>query len=222
VSGISIWRRLRGRGTPTPAGVALDRRLREEIRRFFNEASHDDDHFPSTIDPRIQHVQALLKFFGPLNDKRVLDAGCGKGRFVRVLLERNPDARFTGLDLSEAMVRLTPAGINKVAGSMNELPFADSAFDAVYATESLEHAVDIENAVASLCRVLKPGGKLAIIDKNSRHWGRLSTPKWERWFGRKELEKLLRRECHSVHSEYLSYWADIKPDGLFIAWYARK
>lgn len=218
----ALWNRFTGRETPKKGALALDRDLRDEIRRTFNQASRDEEHFPSTIDPRIQHVQALLKFFGDLNDKYVLDAGCGKGRFARALFKQNPGARFTGLDLSEDMVRLIPAGINKVAGSMNELPFADSAFDAVYATESLEHAVDIEGAVAGLCRVLKPGGKLAIIDKNAEHWGRLSTPKWERWFGRKELEKLLRRECHWVHSDLLSYWADVEPDGLFIIWYARK
>jgi len=222
VSAISRWRRLFRRETPDNAVLTLDRELRDEIRHSFDHASSDDEHFPSTIDPRIQHVQVLLKFFGPLDDKEVLDAGCGKGRFARVLAERNPGARVTGLDLSEAMLRFTPAGINKVAGSMNELPFADSAFDAVYATESLEHAVDIEGAIAGLCRVLKPGGKLAIIDKNIEHWGKLGTPKWERWFGQNELEKLLRRHCHSVRSEFLSYWADVEPDGLFIAWYARK
>lgn len=222
MSAVSLWRRLLRREAPDRPAFPLDRDLRDEIRRSFNEASSDDEHFPSTIDPRIQHVQALLKFFGPLDDKQVLDAGCGKGRFARVLAEHNPRARITGLDLSDAMLRLSSAGMNKVAGSMNELPFADSAFDAVYATESLEHAVDIEGAVSGLCRVLKPGGRLAIIDKNADHWGRLSTPKWERWFGRGELEKLLRRHCHIVHSEFLSYWADVEPDGLFIAWYASK
>ena len=222
MSAVSRWRRLFRRETRDSVCLALDRQLRDEIRRSFDEASSNDEHFPSTIDPRIQHVQALLKFFGSLDDKEVLDAGCGKGRFARVLAERNPRARVTGLDLSEAMLRFTPAGINKVAGSMNELPFADSAFDAVYATESLEHAVNIEGAVAGLCRVLKPGGKLAIIDKNAEQWGKLGTPKWERWFGQKELEKLLRRQCHSVRSEFLSYWADVEPDGLVIAWYARK
>jgi ubiquinone/menaquinone biosynthesis C-methylase UbiE len=222
VSAVSLWRRLLRREAPEGPASPLDRDLRDEIRRSFNEASSDDEHFPASIDPRIQHVQALLKFFGPLDDRQVLDAGCGKGRFARVFAEHNPRARITGLDLSEAMLRLSSAGMNKVAGSMNELPFADSAFDAVYATESLEHAVDIEGAVSGLCRVLKPGGKLAIIDKNADHWGRLSTPKWERWFGRRELEKLLRRHCHMVHSEFLSYWADVEPDGLFIAWYASK
>jgi SAM-dependent methyltransferase len=118
--------------------------LREEIRRSFDEASRDEEHFPSTIDPRIQHVQVLLKFFGDLTDKCVLDVGCGKGRFARVLEERFPGADIWGLDISEEMLRFVPTGVKTRAGSMTELPFAASAFDCVYATESLEHAVEIE------------------------------------------------------------------------------
>ena len=105
---------------------------------------------------------------------------------------------------------------------MTELPFADSTFDCAYATESLEHAVYIERAVHEICRVVKPGGKVAIIDKNAEHWGKLKTAAWERWFTREELERLLVRNCREVHSEYLSYWEDVAPDGLFLAWFARR
>jgi ubiquinone/menaquinone biosynthesis C-methylase UbiE len=200
----------------------LDPALRSAIRRSFDEASHDEEHFPSTIDPRIQHVRALLKFFGNLADKRVLDVGCGKGRFARVLLEDNPGAKVCGLDISEEMLASVPTGISRVSGSMTELPFAASTFDCIYATESLEHAVEIEGAVAEMCRVLKPGGKLAIIDKNAEHWGRFKTPAWERWFQRRELEQLLARHCSSVESQFISYWEDVEPDGLFVIWYAEK
>jgi ubiquinone/menaquinone biosynthesis C-methylase UbiE len=220
----SIWERLSGSGRKdapvTPA--ALNPHLRSEIRRSFNEASHDEEHFPSTIDPRILHVQVLLQFFADLTDKSVLDVGCGKGRFARILHERNPGGMVSGLDISEEMLACVPAGINRVAGMMTELPFAASAFDCVYATESLEHAVEIDRAVAEMCRVLKPGGKLVIIDKNAEHWGRFKTPAWERWFERRELEKLLERHCSSVHSEFLSYWEDVEPDGLFLVWFATK
>ncbi len=78
---------------------------------------------------------------------------------------------------------------------MTELPFEDGFFDGAYATESLEHAVEIEKAVAEICRVVKPGGRIAIIDKNAEQWGALETPEWEKWFTRKELERLLRRHC---------------------------
>ena len=54
---------------------------------------------------------------------------------------------------------------------MTALPFRDGSFDCAYATESLEHAVDIEDAVAEMCRVVKPGGRIVIIDKNAEQWG---------------------------------------------------
>jgi ubiquinone/menaquinone biosynthesis C-methylase UbiE len=102
------------------------------------------------------------------------------------------------------------------------MPFEDGFFDAAYATESLEHAVDIEKALSEICRVVKRGGRIAIIDKNAAQWGRLETPEWERWFGREELEKLLGRHCRQVSSRFISYWEDVAPDGLFVAWLAVK
>ncbi|MGA2214952.1 MAG: class I SAM-dependent methyltransferase [Bryobacteraceae bacterium] len=193
-----------------------------EIIRHFNAAAADEENFPSTIDPRIYHVQLILEYFGDLNAKRVLDAGCGKGRFARILVERYPRASIAGLDLAEAMLRHVPARVGACAGSITALPFATGAFHCAYATESLEHAVDIPAAVAELCRVVSPGGRIVIIDKNSQHWGRLKTPEWEKWFGRKELEKLLRRHCAKVSSRPISYWEDVAPDGLFLAWLAER
>ena len=192
------------------------------IRRSFDEASRDEEHFPSTIDSRIYHVRLILKYFGGLAGKRILDAGCGKGRFARALGEGEPEGRFYGLDISPEMLKFVPQGIERVAGSLTCLPFANESFDCVYATESLEHAVEIDTAVGELCRVLKPGGRVVIIDKNIEHFGRLETPAWEKWFDRKELEDLLRRDCRQVSSEFISYWEDVRPDGMFLAWLAEK
>lgn len=205
------------RPAPKSAAVPL-----LDIIRHFNEAAADEDNFPSTIDPRIYHVQLILEYFGDLNGRRVLDVGCGKGRFARVLHERYPRAAITAFDLAEAMLRHVPAGVGACAGSMTTLPFRSGAFDYVYATESLEHAVQIDAAVAEMCRVTKPGGRIVIIDKNAREWGRLKTPEWEKWFGRKELEKLLARHCAQVSSSPISYWEDVAPDGLFLAWLAER
>jgi ubiquinone/menaquinone biosynthesis C-methylase UbiE len=197
------------------------------IRAFFNDAAADEEHYPSTIDPRILHVKVVLEHLGcikdgDLNGKRVADVGCGKGRFARIVKERNPGASVVALDLAEAMLRSIPAEIERVAASMTALPLATEAFDGAYATESLEHAVDVPAAVAELARIVKPGGRIVIIDKNAEAWGRLKTPEWEQWFGRKELEKLLARHCREVTSRPLSYWEDVEPDGMFLVWLAVK
>ena len=212
------WKRLfskRARARLTPE-------LRARIQASFDEAVRDEENFPSTIDPRIYHVKLIREHLGDLAGKRVLDVGCGKGRFARILHEDEPRAEIWGLDISEQMLRFVPEGIHTRAGSMTELPFADAWFDGAYATESLEHAVEIEKAVAEICRVVKPGGRIAIIDKNAEQWGRLATPEWERWFTPRELKRLLRRHCRHVESRLISYWEDVAPDGLFVAWLAEK
>ncbi|MBE0657588.1 MAG: class I SAM-dependent methyltransferase [Bryobacteraceae bacterium] len=205
-----------------PKAIELTPDLATEIRRSFESASADEQHFPSTIDPRIYHVKLVLSHIGPLGSGRVLDAGCGKGRYARIVKQHNPSATVAAMDLAVSMLGYADRDLARTAGSLLDLPYADSSFDAVYATESLEHAVDIGRAVAELCRVLKPGGRLVIIDKNAEHWGRLETPAWEKWFHRDELLSLLRRHCQSAEARPVSYWEDVEPDGLFLAWLAVK
>jgi ubiquinone/menaquinone biosynthesis C-methylase UbiE len=194
----------------------------EEIRAYFNRAAQDEEHYPSTIDPRIWHVKLVLDHLGNVDRKRVADIGCGKGRFARLVKERFPRAQVAAVDLAEAMLARVPPELHRIAASMTALPLASASMDAAYATESLEHAIDIPAAVAELARIVKPGGRIAIIDKNSEAWGRLETPAWERWFGRQELEGLLARHCRRVWSRPISYWEDVPPDGLFLAWFAEK
>ena len=134
----------------TPPPLALDPVLRRQIRTSFDEASGNEEHFPSTIDPRIYHVQLIARYFGEMNDKLALDAGCGKGRFARVLIDQNPQAVIVGMDLALAMLRSVPSPALPCCGTLTQYPFRDQSFDFAYATESLEHAVDIEAAIAEI------------------------------------------------------------------------
>jgi len=217
-----FWRRWLTNQVRSGAPRTLTPDLEEKIRRSFDEASRDEEHFPATIDPRIWHVKLVLEHMGDLAGKRVLDIGCGKGRFARIVAERNPEAEVWGLDISEEMLKYVPPPVRTRAGSMTSLPFEDGWLDGAYATESLEHAVEIDRAVAEMCRVVRPGGRILIIDKSAEHFGRLKTPEWEKWFDRRELENLLARWCSRVESRPISYWEDVEPDGMFLAWLAVK
>src|SRR5438105_14987413 len=88
------------------------------IRAFFNHAARDEEHYPSTIDPRILHVKVVLEHLGDLAGRRVADIGCGKGRFARIVRKRNPSALVVALDLAEAMLTHVPGGIHRCAATM--------------------------------------------------------------------------------------------------------
>ncbi|MEP7367633.1 MAG: methyltransferase domain-containing protein [Acidobacteriota bacterium] len=219
----SLIRKFRRKGAASAAVPApLTPDLERTIRNSFEAAAADEEHFPSTIDPRIEHVRLLVREFSSFTGPLIADIGSGKGRFARVLADEIPGARLACSDVSLNMLAHVRPPLSACAASMIALPFRDGGFDAAYATESLEHAVDISAAVAEICRIVRPGGRIVIIDKNKEHWGKLKTPEWERWFTRAELEQLLSRHCRSVRSQYISYWEDVEPDGMFLAWVAER
>jgi ubiquinone/menaquinone biosynthesis C-methylase UbiE len=215
-----MFRRKRAASSAAPTQLTPD--LERAIRQSFEVAAADEEHFPSTIDPRIEHVRLLVREFSSLTQPLIADVGSGKGRFARVLAEELSSARLTCSDVSLNMLAHVRPPLAACAASMTALPFRNGAFDAAYATESLEHAVDIAAAVGEICRIVRPGGRIVIIDKNKEHWGKLKTPEWERWFTRTELEQLLSKHCRGVRSQYISYWEDVKPDGMFLAWVAER
>ena len=91
--------------------------------------------------------------------------------------------------------------------------------DAAYATESLEHAVDIPTAVAELARIVKPGGRIAIIDKNAEAWGDWKPRSGSAGSGARSWSDCWRATAARVWSQPISYWEDVPPDGLFLAWF---
>jgi demethylmenaquinone methyltransferase / 2-methoxy-6-polyprenyl-1,4-benzoquinol methylase len=96
---------------------------------------------------------------------RVLDACCGTGDLA-VEAERR-GGRVVGLDFSEMMLeraRKKSGAIEWVQGDALELPFADGEFDAVTVGFGVRNLADLEGGLRELARVLRPGGKLAILE----------------------------------------------------------
>jgi SAM-dependent methyltransferase len=100
-----------------------------------------------------------------LEGRVVLDAGCGMGRYLRVVAEAGAIA--VGMDLSravEAARDLTGEwpGVSVVQGDLLRLPFAEGSFDHIYSLGVLDHTPDPRRAFLGLARLLKPGGRIAI------------------------------------------------------------
>jgi demethylmenaquinone methyltransferase / 2-methoxy-6-polyprenyl-1,4-benzoquinol methylase len=95
----------------------------------------------------------------------VLDACCGTGDLA--LAAAREGGRVTGLDFSQRMLeraRRKAPGLEWVEGDMLALPFSDGAFDAATVGFGVRNVDDLDRGVAELRRVLRPGGRLAILE----------------------------------------------------------
>jgi demethylmenaquinone methyltransferase / 2-methoxy-6-polyprenyl-1,4-benzoquinol methylase len=98
---------------------------------------------------------------------RVLDACCGTGDLALASRRLLGSGKVTGLDFSEAMLeraRRKSAEIEWVRGDLLRLPFQDGAFDVVTVGFGVRNVEDLDRALRELRRVLKPGGRLAILE----------------------------------------------------------
>ena len=175
----------------------------------------------------------VVTWLEDVRGKHVLDLGCGKGRMVAALAARG--ARVIGVD--PVLVFLRPASTRQDAevavtarlplacGEAEWVPFPEGTFDAVLCVEDLEHVPDTGRALREMARVLKPGGRLVVIDKNilglDRKWlVPVALKKWwlerrgcwmytpdfpfrEKWFRPAHVRRLLERHCARVECHYL-------------------
>lgn len=127
------------------------------------------DRFKVEVPADDYRLRGVLNALGSVAGLRVLDLGCGKGRFARRLQERG--ARVVGIDLSSAMLA-EAAGLNRVRGSARRLPFRSASFDAVLAVEVFEHLAPKTwpEAIGEARRALAPGGAFVVIDKSPASW----------------------------------------------------
>ena len=124
----------------------------------------------------------LLDGLGLTGQESLLDVGCGRGLLLIGAARRLPNGRAVGVDLwsqvdladNRASATLANAAAEGVAervevheGDMRKLPFADASFDAVVASLSIHNIYSVEGrreAILEIVRVLKPGGKVALMD----------------------------------------------------------
>jgi ubiquinone/menaquinone biosynthesis C-methylase UbiE/aryl carrier-like protein len=115
-----------------------------------------------------------LRQFGLKDGARVLECGSGPGYFLEKLLQEFPAVHVTGVEIDPFLVQksrdeLAPYGQERhhlVEGSILGIPFEDNSFDFVIARLVLEHLPDPVAAAREMRRVVKPGGKVVVIDND--------------------------------------------------------
>lgn len=179
--------------------------------------------FPTQIDENDGRYVFIENELRKNNYKKVLDIGCGKGRFISKLKERNVDIEIYGVDISEEILKSVVSEVETKCGSLLKIPYPDNTFDLSFCIEALEHAVFIEGAIQEMVRVTKPGGSLVIIDKNIKKLGCMKLPEWECWFDARGLAEIMSKKGLTVSiQENIPYDEDNRADDLFIGWIGKK
>lgn len=137
---------------------------REAVREMFD-----------TIAPRYDLVNRIMTFRLDVGIRRktldslelqpgstVLDLACGTGDFVKALEKDGHTA--IGIDLSHGMMAAATSESPFVQGDLLALPVADDAVDAAVCGYALRNLVSLAPFFAELARVVRPGGRIALVD----------------------------------------------------------
>ena len=104
---------------------------------------------------------------------RILDLGCGIGQLAAELAGRRPAARITAIDPSPGMIEragrdFARPGITYLIGALDDLPQNES-YDAIVSTHAFPYLADKPRALARLRGMLRPGGRLIIVQGNTQN-----------------------------------------------------
>ncbi len=192
-----------------PENTAIMRDARQNAA--FEEAGRDEGILAAVYTYHALQIAPLLQ-----PGDRVLDLACGPGNLLAQVAGLRPDAHFTGIDASPAMleraaatlarqtcdnVLLTEADMTRLTG------VADASADAVLCTFSLHHltgAAALQAALHTLRRVLKPGGRLYLTD-----FGRLKHRRTQRFLSHdRQADQSEAFTCDFFHSLRAAFSAD--------------
>jgi arsenite methyltransferase len=154
----------------------------------------------------------ILKNLGLRGDERLLDMGCGRGAVLFAAAKLLPNGRATGVDiwradqtdnaeqntLRNAEVEGVADRIDVETADITDLPFDDESFDVIVSSLVVHNIPGADNrakAISEAARVLRPGGKLALVDifytnhyaRQLRELGWTDTRRrnlgWRMWWG---------------------------------------
>lgn len=204
-------------------GLAADRRRLEAVRAerkeqaaaYFSRHAADWNRIRALHVPESAVEEAIVAALGAREIDSVLDLGTGTGQMLQLLGTRA--RRAVGLDVSPAMLavaraNLDSAGLRHVQlrqGDLYALPGDLARFDLVILHQVLHFMDDPARAVREAARVLKPGGRIVIVDFAPHHEETLRTEHAHRrlGFSPREIEAMLAESGLNLISS-----RDIRPD----------
>jgi ubiquinone/menaquinone biosynthesis C-methylase UbiE len=174
------------------------RKRQDSMRRYFDELAGK---FGRTYVPGRSWkgiAEALLKLMPPMV---IADLGAGEGTISQLMAQRAK--RVIAVDNSEKMVAFGSelARTHGIAnreyrlGDIESVPIESESVDLAFLSQALHHAVHPERAVAEAYRILKPNGRIAVLDLNRHQFEEAREMYADLWLGftEVELDRYLKR-----------------------------
>jgi ArsR family transcriptional regulator len=167
------------------------RKRRDRMRRYFDELAGK---FGRTYVPGRSWkgiAEALLKLMPPMV---IADLGAGEGTISQLMAQRAK--KVIAIDNSEKMVEFGSelarthgiANLEYRLGDLEDVPVRAGTVDLAFLSQALHHAVHPEKAVAEAWRILKPNGRIAVLDLNRHQFEEAREMYADLWLGFTELE----------------------------------
>jgi ubiquinone/menaquinone biosynthesis C-methylase UbiE/DNA-binding HxlR family transcriptional regulator len=174
------------------------KKRQDKMRAFFDSVAGrlGKDYVPGKSWKSL--AEALLRLMPPMT---IADLGAGDGTFSLLLAQNAKDV--IAVDSSAKMIEFAREqahrhhvkNIDYRLGDMEELPIDDEAVDLVFFSQSLHHALHPQQAIAEAARILRPGGRIAILDLAKHRFEEAREMYADEWLGfsESELESMLQR-----------------------------
>ncbi len=129
---------------------------------------------------------------------KVLDAGCGGGRYCKIVAEAGADVY--GADHSNAVDKAKQlcedqTNVRFVQADLKALPFEEESFDAVFSIGVMHHDTNTRDVFNAVAKMVKPGGRLAVWLYRRNQW-------WQEW-----INNRLRSRSTKLDNKRLERWA---------------
>jgi ArsR family transcriptional regulator len=167
------------------------RQRQDHMRRYFDELAgkFGRQYVPGRSWQGI--AEALLKLMPPM---AIADLGAGEGTLAQLMAQRA--RKVIAVDNSEKMVAFGSALARKHRirnleyrrGELEDVPIRSRSVDLAFLSQALHHASHPERAIAEAWRILKPGGRIAVLDLNRHRLEEAREMYADLWLGFTELE----------------------------------